>query len=103
MKFLRFTMMDAAKVAEVSKVSDKMMANLPPGYKMHSLYACLGIPFPGAPANAIVAVSVLETDSSEALTATGYPLTLAGASVWDVPVLEMPVGGAVEVEKKLRG
>ena len=103
MKFLRFVMMDATKTAEVSKVSDKTMASPPPGYKVQAIYACQGIAFPGEPANTIVAISIFESDSNEALTLTAYPLALAGATVWDVPVLEVAAASATEVEKKMRG
>ena len=102
MKFLRFVMMDTAKVAEVTQASDKTWANPPPGIKMLANYACLGIAFPGEPANTIVSVGVLETENVEALTTVSYPLALAGATVWGIPVLEVPIAGAAEVEKKMR-
>ena len=95
-------MMDATKAAEVSKVSDTTMASPPPGLKVQAIYACQGMAFPGEPANTIVAISIFEADSNEALTLTAYPLALAGAAIWNVPVVEMPVGGAAEVEKKYR-
>ncbi len=103
MKFIRFVMIDATKAAEVSKVSDRTMANPPPGYKVQAVYACQGLPFPGAPPNTVVAISIYEADSNESMTATAYPLTLAGATVWDVPALELPIGTTGEVERKLRG
>ena len=103
MKFIRFVVMDSDKAAEVSKVSDKSMASPPPGYKVHAIYACQGIAYPGVPPNSIVAISVHEAESNESLSTTSYPLALAGATVWDVPVLEVAVTGATEVEKKLRG
>jgi len=103
MKFLMFVMMDVAKAAEMAQASDKVWASPPPGTKMLADYVCLGLAFPGAPANTGVGVSVIEADSAEALTAVSYPLGLAGASIWNVPVMEMPVAGSAELEKKMRG
>ncbi len=103
MKFLRFHMMDWTKAAEVAKISDKTWASPPPGDKLLASYACLGIPFPGAPANTIISITIHEAESTEALGATAYPLALAGVSVWNVPVMEVPVPGATEVERKMRG
>ncbi|MBA7708254.1 hypothetical protein ES703_117147 [subsurface metagenome] len=102
MKFLSFGMFDVAKVADVAQASDKFWASPPPGVKMLADYVCLGIPFPGAPPNTVVGVSVFEAESAEVLTAASYPLMLAGASLWNVPVMEMPVAGAAELENKMR-
>ena len=102
MKFISFGAMDVTKAAEVTQASDKVWASPPPGVKMLADYACLGIAYPGAAPNTIVAISIFEADSNEALTLTAYPLALAGAAIWNVPVVEMPVGGAAEVEKKYR-
>lgn len=103
MKFLRFSMMDYAKMAEMTKVSDKTWASPPPGIKMDALYACMGIAFPDQPPNTIVSISVVEAESAEALAAVGYPLMQAGASIWAVPVLDVPVAGTAGLEKKYRG
>jgi len=103
MKFLRFVMMDVAKAAEVAKAGDKVMAGLPTGIKISASYACQGIAFPGVPAHTVVAVQVIEAESNEAISASSWPVELAGATIWDVPVLELPVAGAAEVEKGLRG
>lgn len=100
MKFLVFSMCDAAKAAEVIQAGDKVADT--PGSKTLARYTCMGMPFPGLPPNNLVGVSVTEYDSSEAMAARLYPVTLAGATVWAVPVLEMPVTGAAEVEKKYR-
>jgi len=102
MKFLRFAVMDVAKAADVSQASDKTWASPPPGAKLLAQYACLGIAFPGQPANKIVSIAILEADSDEVLTATTYPVALAGADLWNVPVIEVPAGGAAAVEKKMR-
>ena len=103
MKFLQFGMFDVAKAADVVQASDKVWASPPPGVKMLADYVCLGLAFPGHLPNTAVGVSVIEAESAEALLATIYPMALAGASVWNVPVMELPVGGVAELEKKARG
>ena len=55
------------------------------------------------PEDTIVSIAAIEAESAEVIAATGYPLMLAGATVWTVPVMEFPVAKTVEVEKKLRG
>lgn len=102
MKFLSFGMFDVAKGVDVSQATDKFWASRPPGVKMLADYVCEGLPFPGALPNTMVGISIIEAESNEALAALSYPLMLAGASVWNVPVLEMPEAGAAEVEKKAR-
>ena len=103
MKFLTFTMYDTAKAAEVAAASDKTMASPPPGTKLLARYTCLGIAFPGAPPNTMVVISLREAENAESMAAIGYPMMLAGATVWYVPVMELPVTPtAAEVEKKLR-
>jgi len=105
MKFLVFAMFDVAKTAEVVQAADKVWASPPPGVKRLANYVCQGITFPGVLLlNTLVSVSIIEADTNEALAATTYPVVLAGASVWNVPVLELPVAaGVAEVEKKYRG
>jgi hypothetical protein len=103
MKFIRFSMMDSTKVAELSKASDKVWASPPKGMKAQATYACLGIAFPEQPPNTIVTMTVLEAESAESLAVASYPLALVGATVWYVPILDVPVGGSVQVEKKLKG
>lgn len=103
MKFLTFVMCDSAKVAELAQASDKVQANPAPGSKTLAMYTCMGIPFAGAPPDSTVTVTIVDAESTEAMAANSYPLILAGASVWYVPVLEMPVGGAAQEEKKYRG
>jgi len=46
-------------------------------------------------------VENVEAESAEVLTAANYQLALAGASLWNVPEMEMPVAGVTEVEKKM--
>jgi hypothetical protein len=100
MKFLMFAMFDPAKAAEIAQVADKVAKT--PGQKTVAQYVCQGIPFAGVPANKMVTISVGEAESNEAMAAVHYPLELAGATVWSVPVLEMPVAGAAVEEKKYR-
>jgi len=103
MKFFQFAMFDVAKAAEIAQISDKVWSSPPQGIKILADYTCLGIPFPaGAPPNTIVSMSVVEAKTAEALTAATYPMALGGASLWNVPVLEMPVAGVAGLEKKLR-
>ncbi|MEE8470753.1 MAG: hypothetical protein V3S51_05430 [Dehalococcoidia bacterium] len=101
MKFLTFSMYDVAKTADVAAASDKVAGT--PGLEILSGYVCMGIPFPGFPENKLLSVSVVNIESSEAMAAAAYPLSLAGATVWHVPVLDMAVGGSGEEEKKYRG
>jgi len=96
-------MFDVAKAADMAAASDKVWASPPPGVKMLADYVCIGLAFPGHPPNTVVGVSVIEAESAEALTAVIYPLGLAGAMTWNVPVMEIPVAGVAELEKKYRG
>ena len=103
MKFIRFSMVDMAKMAEATKASDKVWSSPPSGIKMDALYACMGIAFPDQPPNTMVSIGVVEADSAESLAAVSYPQMQAGATIWAVPVLDVPVGGTAEAEKKYRG
>ena len=100
MKFLTFVVYDVSKAKDIAVASDSN-AKIP-GQKLLAMYSCMGKPFDGVPPNSIVAISVRETDSTEAMGAALYTLALAGANAWAVPVWEMPVGGAVAEEKKYR-
>ena len=62
-------------------------------------YVCEGLPFPGALPNTMVGISIIEAESNEALASLSYPLLIAGASVCNVPVMEMPEAGAVKADK----
>ena len=103
MKLVRFATIDADKAADVAQASDKVWASPPAGTKILASYVGQGIAYPGAPAHALVAMQIIEAESNEAIATTQYPIMLAGATVWDVPVLELPVVGAVGVEKEYRG
>ena len=100
MKFLSFSVVDVAKIPDLMQALDKVADT--PGSKVLARYTCMGLAFPGVPPNTVVGVSIMEYESSEAMAARLYPGMLAGATVWAVPVLEMPVTGAAEVEKKYR-
>jgi len=100
MKFLTFVMYDVAKAADMAAVADKM-ANIP-GTKLLTQYVCQALAFPNQPLNTLVAVGVREADSNEAISASIYPLAVAGATVWCVPVQEVAVGAGAETEKKYR-
>ena len=103
MRFLSFATFDVAKAAEVAKVSDKVWASPPPGIKLLAAYVCQGMAFAGLPPNTLVSFDIIEAESNEVLAAVNYPIALAGASIWNVPILELPMGSAAEVEKKLKG
>lgn len=101
MKFITFATFDVAKGAEMALVSDKVAKT--PGQKILGQYVCQGgKPFDGVPPNTFVVISIAEYENNEALSVVQYPLALAGATVWAVPVLEMPVAGAAVEEKKFR-
>ena len=100
MKFLGFTMFDVSKAAEVAQAGDK--AAKTPGHKVLAQYLCQGIPFQGLPPNTVVVVHIADVESNEAIAANQYPVALAGATTWAVPVLEMRAGGAATAEKKYR-
>jgi hypothetical protein len=101
MKFLIFTMFSPDKAAEAAQAVDKVART--PGTKTLAQYVCQGIPFPGVLPNTMIGISVIEADSNDAISARIYPASLAGATVWAVPVQEMAAAGAVKTEKKFRG
>lgn len=100
MKFIAFYMFDVAKAADVAQASDKVAET--PGQKILAQYVCQGLAFSGQPPNTMVSISVVETESNEAMASAHYPVALAGATLWSVPVLELPVTGVAAEEKKYR-
>ena len=100
MKFITFNMFDVAKTAELAQAIDKVAKT--PGQKILGQYVCQGLAFPGQPPSTLVAISIEEVESNEAMAAVHYPVALAGSALWSVPVLEMPVAGAAAEEKKYR-
>ena len=99
MKFITFNMVDMAKIAEIAQASDKA-ANIP-GQKILAKYSCLGKPFDGVPPNTMVTITIHEAESHEAMAAYGFPMMLAGSTIWAVPVLEMQAGSVAAEVKKL--
>jgi hypothetical protein len=102
MKFLIISTFEVAKATELSALNDMVLGNAPPGYKVLENYACLSAPFP-IPPNVMATVEITECDSAEAAATVNYPLMLAGATINMVPLMEMPVTGVAELEKKYRG
>jgi len=101
MRFLSFVAYDVAKTAEVAKAADKLSSSPSQMGKTLAQYACLGMPFGGLPLNTAVAVSIVEAESADQMAAAAMTLAAAGAAVWFVPVLEVPVKGAAKVVKKI--
>ncbi len=103
MKFLIFQLIEVSKVPDVSKAADKVWGSPPAGVKALGGYTCLGLPYPGMPSNTILSIRVVEAESNESLSAVIYPVAVAGATVWTIPVMDLPLGGGVaDMEKKLR-
>jgi hypothetical protein len=100
MKFISFGIYDVAKTAEVAQAADKVAKT--PGRKSLASYTCMGLAFPGVPPNTLVTIEVVEYESNEAMAAVQYPVALAGATVWAVPVLEWTAGRGAATEKKYR-
>ena len=100
MKFLMFTLFDVAKTVDVAQAADKVSKT--PGQKTIAQYVCQGMPFSGLAPNTTLAVAIVDAEGNEALAATQYPLSLAGASTWAVPVLEVPLGRVATAEKKYK-
>ena len=103
MKFMVMAVWDVGKAAELAKVTEKVDAAPPPGYKPLARYMCLAQPFAGFPSGTRVSVMIAEAESAEAIIAGTYPAMLAGADINVVPVLEVPIARATKVEKKARG
>ena len=84
------------KLAEVAQAADKLGKNPSDGYKLLAMYSCQSVPFnnmdlqPGD----LVTISVVARDSDEALAAANLAMTLAGATVNRIPVLQISAGEA---------
>jgi hypothetical protein len=50
-----------------------------------------------------VVVDLVEADTSDAILGITYPVSLAGAEMWAVPVHELPVANVADFEKSIRG
>ncbi len=103
MKFLTILESPVDKMPEISKISDKINTNPPPGYKLLASYICLSAPFDGASGDTIISIAINEAENAEALATVTYPLVLAGVKVRRVPILEISGGAAGEAERKYRG
>jgi len=103
MKFLNLNLFDVAKTAEVAQASDKVWASPPAGTKMLASYVSLSPVFPNQPPNTMVGFNITEAENAEAMAAVHYPMMIAGATIYAIPILELPLVGAAEVEKKYKG
>jgi hypothetical protein len=97
MKFVVFTMFNMDKAAEMGRIGDTVKI---PGNKLEGWYLFQGRPFDGVPPNTAVSLSIHDVQSNADITALEYPLAKAGATVWAVPVMEIPRGGAVKQGKE---
>jgi hypothetical protein len=103
MKFLNLNLFDVAKTAEVAKASDKVWASPPAGTKMLASYVSLSPVFPNQPPNTMVGIYIIEAENAEAMAAVHYPMMIAGATIYAIPMLELPLVGAADAEKKYKG
>ena len=104
MKFLSFTTYNVDKLAEIAKAADKLAANPPEGYKILAMYSCQANPFPGTelPQGTMVTASIIECENAEALAAASLEMTLAGAKVNRIPVMEVSTGEAEGTVERLK-
>jgi hypothetical protein len=102
MKFMTMSIIPIEKMAEVTAASDKVWGAQPQERKPKNGYVLMSVPFE-VPPRSMVSVYITEEDSIEAMAARVYPVTLAGATVNIIPLMEFAVGGATKIEKKLRG
>jgi len=103
MKFLNLNLFDVAKAVEVAQASDKVWTSPPAGAKILSSYVTLSPVFPNQPPNTMVGFSITEAENAEAMAAVHYPMMIAGATIYAIPILELPLVGAIDVEKKYKG
>jgi hypothetical protein len=89
--------------ANIAQAADKAWASAPPQIKLLARYLWLGIAFPGQNQGELLAMNIVEAETGEAVAAILYPVSLAGAKVTVVPVMELPIANAAELEKKYRG
>lgn len=97
MKVALFTMFDVDKLGEMGKIGDSIKV---PGNRLEAWYAFQGIPFQGLPPHTVVTLSIHEVQGNADIMALEMPLARAGATVWAVPVMEIPRGGAVKQGKE---
>ena len=104
MKFLSFTTYHIDKLAEIVKAADKLAASPPEGYKILAMYSCQANPFPGTefPQGTMITASIIECENVEAMAAASLEMTIAGATVNRIPVMEVSTGGAEETVERLK-
>ena len=102
MKTIIFTQYEPSKVADVAQASDRFWTSPPPGIKRLAVYSLAGtlpVPLPGHGCT----ISIVETESEQALLGLVLNVSLGGASVASITAMEMPVGPEIaKVEKELR-
>ena len=104
MKFLSFTTFNVSKLAEVAQAADKLGKNPPEGYKILAMYSCQANPFTGTELarGDMVSVSIMEINSAEAMASASLEMTMAGATVNRIPLMEIPTGDAEGTVEKLK-
>ena len=104
MKFIGVTTYNIKDLAEVAKAADKLGKNPPEGYKLLAMYSCQAAPFSGMELQQgdMVTLSVVECDSDQAMAAANLEMTIAGATVNRIPVLQMSAGEAERTVDELK-
>jgi len=102
MKFMTMSVIPVEKMAEVAAASDKAWAGQPQERRPKNAYVLMTVPFE-VPPHSMVSVYITEEESMEAVAARVYPVTLAGATVNIIPLMEYVPGVAAKTEKKLKG
>jgi hypothetical protein len=104
MKFLSINTYPVEKMADIAKVTDKLASNPPEDYKILAIYGCLANPFPGVelPPGTMVSISVLESNNAASMATAALEMTLAGANVNRIPILEVPTGEVEGTVDKLK-
>ncbi len=101
MKFMIMTAFAAEKAADIAAASDKIWAAQPRGRRPEKGYVLMSA-LSEVPPNSMVSFYVSEEDSTDEVAARTYPVTLAGASINVIPLMEFPLGAAAKTEKKLK-
>jgi len=101
MKFMTMSIFPVSKAADISAAQEKLVREYPSEGRPATGFLMMSVPF-DVPPNSMVTVSIGESDSAEDMAARVYPLILAGADMSVIPLLELPIGGMVEAEKKYR-
>jgi hypothetical protein len=95
-------MYPASKTPDIAAINDELGKSRPSDVSDVTQYVCLSAPFDGIPQETIVAFSIAEYGSAESLIAESYPMTLAGATIRRIPILEVPLGTGAATEEKFR-